>query len=187
MLAAITAFANGIAVTPMDPSLVVSNALTLTQGTIAAGGSRYDANAIAMYMFETGQGSTAYDTSGVTPEADLELSGNVTWVGGWGINVGQGGKAQASTSASAKFASMIQGSGEFTIETWIAPANVTQTAAYVVSYSGSNTTRNMTLGQDAMQYEGFTRSSATNTDGMPPLITTTANGMPRRPPCSTWC
>jgi Concanavalin A-like lectin/glucanases superfamily len=176
MLAAITAFANGIPVTPIDPTLVVSKALTLTQGTIAAGGSRYDANAIAMYMFETGQGSTAYDTSGVTPEADLELSGNVSWVGGWGINVGQGGKAQASTSASAKFASMIQGSGEFTIETWIAPANVTQTAAYVVSYSGSNTTRNMTLGQAAMQYQGFTRSSATNTDGMPPLITTAANG-----------
>jgi Concanavalin A-like lectin/glucanases superfamily len=176
MLAAITAFANGIAVTPLDPTLVVSNALTLTQGTIAAGGSRYDANAIAIYMFETGQGSTAYDTSGVTPEADLELSGNVSWVGGWGISVGQGGKAQASTSASAKFASMIQGTGEFTLETWIAPANVTQTAANVVSYSGSNTTRNTTLVQAAMQYEGFTRSSATDTNGMPPLITTTANG-----------
>ena len=40
----LTAFANGIPVTPIDPTLVVSNALTLTQGTIAAGGSRYDAN-----------------------------------------------------------------------------------------------------------------------------------------------
>jgi Concanavalin A-like lectin/glucanases superfamily len=176
MLAAITAFANGIPVTPIDPSLVVSNALTLTQGTIAAGGSRYDANVIAMYMFETGQGSTAYDTSGVTPEADLELSGNVSWVGGWGIQLGQGGKAQASTSASAKFASLIQGTGEYTIETWVAPANVTQASAWIVSYSGSNSTRNATLGQDAMQYQAFTRSSATNTNGSPPLITTTANG-----------
>ena len=33
MLAAITAFANGIPVTPIDPSLVVSNAMTLTQGS----------------------------------------------------------------------------------------------------------------------------------------------------------
>ena len=176
MLAQLTAFANGIPVTPIDPTLVVSNAVTLTQGTIAAGGSRYDANAIAMYMFETGQGSTAYDTSGVTPEADLELSGNVTWVGGWGINVGAGGKAQASTSASAKFASMIQGSGEYTIEAWLAPANVTQTAAYAVSYSGSNTTRDMTLAQAAMQYQGMTRSSVTDTNGMPALTTTTADG-----------
>ncbi|MBV8495769.1 MAG: LamG domain-containing protein, partial [Gammaproteobacteria bacterium] len=176
MLAAITAFANGIPVTPIDPTLIVSNAVTLTQGTIAAGGSRYDANAIAMYMFETGQGSTAYDTSGVTPEADLALSGNVTWVGGWGINIGAGGKAQASTSASSKFASMIQGSGEYSIEAWVAPANVTQTNAYVISYSGSNTTRDMTLGQDAMQYQGMTRSSSTDTGGMPPLTTTTASG-----------
>jgi cytochrome c553 len=176
MLTQLTAFANGIPVTPIDPTLVVSNALTLSQGTIAAGGNRYDANVIAMYMFETGQGSTAYDTSGVTPEADLELSGNVTWVGGWGINIGTGGKAQASTSASAKFASMIQGTGEYTFETWIAPANVTQTGAYVVSYSGSNTTRNATLGQDVMQYEAMTRSSATDTNGQPPLITTTASG-----------
>ena len=45
---------------------------------------------------------TAYDTSGVDPSADLTLSGNVTWAGGWGINVGAGGKAQATTSASTK-------------------------------------------------------------------------------------
>ena len=176
MLAAITAFANGIQVTPIDPSLVVSNAVTLTQGTIAAGGSRYEANLVAKYMFETGQGSTAYDTSGVTPAADLTLSGNVTWAGGWGITLGAGGKAQASTSSSQKLATMIQGSGEYTLETWVAPANVTQTNAYIVSYSGSNTTRNATLGQAVMQYQGFARSSTTDTNGMPPLTTTTADG-----------
>ncbi len=155
MLAALTAFANGIPITPIDPALVVSNAVTLTQGTIASGGNRFEANVIAKYMFETGQGSTAYDTSGVTPAADLTLSGNVSWVGGWGINVGQGGSAQASTGASAKLAAMIQASGEYSIEAWAAPANVAQTNAWIVSYSGSNTTRNVTLGQAATQYEGF--------------------------------
>ncbi|HYP66119.1 MAG TPA: LamG domain-containing protein [Steroidobacteraceae bacterium] len=173
---AIRAFALGITPTQVDPSLVVSNALALTDGTIAAGGSRYETNLVAKYMFETGQGSTAYDTSGVNPEADLSLSGNVTWVGGWGINIGAGGSAQASTSASAKFGAMIQGAGEYTIETWVAPSNVTQTNAWIVSYSGSNTTRNMTLGQAAMQYQGFARSSTTSTAGMPPLITTTTGG-----------
>ncbi|HEV3182310.1 MAG TPA: LamG domain-containing protein [Steroidobacteraceae bacterium] len=173
---AIRAFALGITPTQVDPSLIVSNALALTDGIIAAGGSRYEANLVAKYMFQTGQGSTAYDTSGVTPEADLSLSGNVSWVGGWGINIGPGGAAQASTSASAKFASMIQASSEYTIETWVAPANVTQTNAWIVSYSGSNTTRNMTLGQAAMQYEGLARSSTTSTAGMPPLLTTTTGG-----------
>jgi len=176
MLAQITAFANGIPITPIDPALVVSNAVSLTQGTIASGGSRFEGSLIAKYMFETGQGSTAYDTSGVTPEADLTLSGNVSWVGGWGLNFGMGSSAQASTSSSAKLANLIQESGEYSIEAWAAPANVAQTAAWIVSYSGSNTTRNVTLGQAAVQYEGFTRSSVTDTNGMPPLVTTTTNG-----------
>jgi hypothetical protein len=176
MLTQLNAFANGITPTSIPSNWVVSNAVTLTQGTIAAGGSRYDANVIAEYMFETGQGSTAYDTSGVTPEADLTLYGNVTWVGGWGINIGAGGSAQASTSSSQKLTTLIQPTGEFTIETWIAPANVTQTGAWVVSYSGSNTTRNTTLAQAVDQYQGMTRSSATDTNGQPPLTTTTANG-----------
>jgi hypothetical protein len=176
MLAAITAFANGIPVTPIDPNLVVSNALTLKQGTIAAGGNRYEANLVAKYMFQTGSGSTAYDTSGVTPAADLSLSGNVSWVGGWGISIGAGGKAQASTSASQKLAAMIQSSGEYSLEVWAAPANVAQKDAYIVSYSGSNTTRDATLGQSVMQYEGRARSSATDTNGAPPLITSTASG-----------
>src|ERR1700674_5285952 len=176
MLAAITAFANGIPVTPLDPNLVVSNALTLKQGTVAAGGNRYETNLVAKYMFQTGSGSTAYDTSRVTPAADLSLSGNVSWVGGWGISIGAGGKAQASTSTSQKLAAMIQSSGEYSLEVWAAPANVAQTSAYIVSYSGSNTTRDATLGQDAMQYEGRARSSTTDTDGAPPLITTTASG-----------
>jgi hypothetical protein len=176
MLAAITAFANGIPVTPVDPSLVISNALTLKQGTIASGGSRFEANLVAKYMFQTGSGSTAYDTSGVTPAADLSLSGNVSWVGGWGISIGAGGKAQASTSTSQKLAAMIQSSGEYSLEVWAAPANVAQTAAYIVSYSGSNTTRDATMGQDAMQYEGRARSSTTDTNGAPPLMTTTASG-----------
>src|SRR5437762_4485124 len=182
MLQAITDFANGIPVTPIDPNLVISNALTLKQGIIAAGGSRFEANLVAKYMFQTGSGSTAYDTSGVTPAADLSLSGNVSWVGGWGIDIGPamgsmpGGRAQASTSTSQKLAAMIQSSGEYSLEVWAAPANVAQTSAYIVSYSGSNTTRDATLGQAAMQYEGRARSSTTDTNGAPPLMTATASG-----------
>lgn len=182
MLAAITAFANGVAVTPIDPNLVVSNAVTLQQGTVAAGGSRYEANLVAKYMFMTGQGATAYDTSGVTPAADLSLSGNYSWVGGWGVDFGPAmgslpaGKAQASTSSSAKIAAMIQSSGEYSLEVWDAAADVTQTNAYILSYSGSNTTRDATLAQAAMQYQGLARSSTTSTNGQPPLLTTTTGG-----------
>jgi cytochrome c553 len=172
MLAAIKKFADGISVTPVDTSLVLSKALKLKDGTVASGGNRAEANLVAKYEFKTGTGTTAYDTSGVTPAADLQFSGDVSWAGGWGINVGVGGMAKALTATSAKIASMITSSGEFTIETWAAPANVAQTNAWIVSYSGSDKTRNVTLGQSATKYQGATRSDKTDANGgTKPLLT----------------
>lgn len=175
MLSAITAYANTIAVTPVDPTLVLSKALTLKQGIVSSGGNRYEANLIAKYEFKTGTGTTAYDSSGVDPAADLQFTGDVSWVGGWGITVNTGGKAQASTAASSKLASMITSTGEYSLEAWAAPANVAQMNAYIVSYSGSDTTRNATLGQHMMQYEGYARSDQTGPNGTPPLQTAAAN------------
>ncbi|WP_324316483.1 LamG domain-containing protein [Povalibacter sp.] len=172
---AITAMAAAIPVTRIDPALVVSKALTLFDGTVASGGNRYENNLIALYEFQTGSGATAYDTSGVSPAADLQFSGDVSWVGGWGINIkavmNGGSKAQASTTASRKFQEMIGATGEYSIEAWVAPGNVTQEEARIVSYSGSNTTRNFTMGQTMYNYEFFNRSTATNNNGGPLLTT----------------
>jgi len=168
---AITAFANQVPVTNVDPALVISKALTLYDGTVASGGNRFDSNAIAKYEFKTGKGSTAYDTSGVDPAADLTLSGDVTWVGGWGLKFGAGSKAQASTGASKKLHDMILATGEFTVEAWVAPANVTQEMAYMVSYSGGTDARNFTLGQTQYNYDAYLRSSQTDANGMPALST----------------
>src|ERR1700732_1994946 len=84
MLAQIQAFAAMLTPANIDPSLVVSKALSLSQGTVASGANRYDADTIAKYEFQTGSGYTAYDTSGIDPAADLTISGNVLWAGGWG-------------------------------------------------------------------------------------------------------
>ncbi len=89
MLAAIKAFAGMVPTTPVDASLVVSKAVSLTQGTVASGAGRFDTNVIAKYEFQTGTGLVAYDTSGVDPSADLTISGSVAWAGGWGITVGR--------------------------------------------------------------------------------------------------
>ena len=174
MQAAIAALANTIPVTSVDPSLVISKALMLQQGIIAAGGARYDADTIAKYQFKEGTGSIAYDTSGVSPESDLIVSGNTTWDQGWGLVIGQGGKAQALTTTSSKIADLVKTTGEYSIEVWAAPANVTQAKAYMVTYSGSDSSRNATLGQDAMQYEARARSDKTDTNGAPPLMTSVA-------------
>lgn len=171
---AITAFANQVPVTNVDAALVISKALTLYDGTVASGGSRFDSNAIAKYEFKTGKGSIAFDTSGVDPAADLTTSGDVSWVGGWGLKFAPGGKAQASTQASKKLHDMILATGEFSIEAWLAPANVTQEEAYMVSYSGGTMARNFTLGQTKYNYDAMLRSSATDANGMPALSTADA-------------
>ncbi|NLG75325.1 MAG: LamG domain-containing protein, partial [Xanthomonadaceae bacterium] len=130
MRAAIEAMANGIPLNAVT-NTVVSKASTLYEGTIASGGSRYDRNVIALYEFQTGSGNTAYDTSGVDPAAHLTLAGRVgtdfEWVGGWGIMFkSMTAKAQASTTTSRKLYQRITLTGEYSIEAWVIPGNVTQ-------------------------------------------------------------
>lgn len=172
---AVRAFAGGISITPVDPTLKLSKALTLYDGTVAAGGNRYESAQIALYEFKTGMGTTVYDTSGVEPAANLTMSGSIEWVGGWGLNVREGGKAQGTTSGSRKLADMIKTTGEFTIEAWAAPGNVVQEDAYIVSYSGGTMANNATLAQLAYQYQAMTRSSETDANGTPALLTRAAD------------
>jgi Concanavalin A-like lectin/glucanases superfamily len=171
MLAQIQAFSKMLTPANIDPALVVSKALSLAEGTIASGANRFDADTIAKYEFQTGTGTTAYDTSGVDPAADLTISGNVLWAGGWGINVGAGGKAQASTSSSSKIYNMIQATGEFSVEAWVAPALVAVDKSYMVTYSGGDTLRNFTLGQTNQDYDFMLRSSNSVLNGTPQLQT----------------
>ncbi|MEJ0034543.1 MAG: LamG domain-containing protein [Gammaproteobacteria bacterium] len=171
MLAAVKSFTDNVAVSNINPDLVVSKALTLYDGTVAAGGNRFDTNVIALYEFKTGSGNVAYDTSGVEPALNLTLSSSTMWVGGWGINVQAGQKAQGSTTASKKLTDQIKSSGEFTIEAWMANADVVQEDAYAVSYSAGVSARNFTLSQKAYQYEAMVRTSKNDANGKPSLLT----------------
>ena len=175
MLDAITAFADGIPVTEVDPSLLISKGLTLYDGTVAAGGNRYEVATIAKYEFKTGMGAIAYDTSGHEPALNLTLSGDYQWVGGWGVNFRPGSKAQGTAAASKKLTDLIKSTGEFTIEAWANNANVAQEDAFIVSYSAGANSRNATLAQRMYQYEGYTRSDQTGANGNPVLLTNAAD------------
>jgi hypothetical protein len=175
MQSAITTFANGITPTQVDPTLVISKALTMYDGTVASGQNRYTTSQIALYEFKTGTGTIAYDTSGVEPELDLNLTGNYSWDAGWGVVFAPGSKAQGTTTASAKLYNMLTSTGEFSIEAWVSPANVAQTGANIVSYSGGPKLRNATLSQMAFQYAANVRSSVTDTNGVPALVTNPTN------------
>lgn len=172
MLAAITAFANGITPTVVNPALITSKAIRLIDGILAAGGNRYEDAQIALWEFQTGNGLIAYDTSGVDPAVDLDLFGDVTWFGGWGITIGtdaaQGpGKAQGSATASKKLHDVLEASGEFSIEAWVIPANVTQEMAQIISYSAGPTSRNFALQQTLYDYDFLLRHNATDANGVP--------------------
>ena len=181
MLAAITEFAGGIEPTTVNPALVYSKAVKLIEdGTLASGGNRYEGAQVALWEFKTGTGLVAYDTSGVDPAINLNFSGDVSWFGGWGItignNVAQGpGKAQGSTTASKKLYDILQESGEFSIEAWVVPANVTQEMSRIVSYSAGQTTRNFTLQQTLYDYDFLLRTAETSLNGDPALSTPAAD------------
>lgn len=171
MADAIAALSDSIPVTQVDASLVTSMALGLPDGIVSSAGGRHETNVIAMYEFKSGSGSQAYDTSGVEPAMNLTLSGEYDWVGGWGIAFSDG-KAQASTTASSKLYDLISATGEFSIEAWVAPANVTQDGpARIVTYSGGSSSRNFMLGQTLYQYDAFLRTDATDQNGEPRLST----------------
>jgi hypothetical protein len=174
MESAIQSFAGQVPPTQVDASLVLSKALGLYDGIVASGGNRYTSNIIGLWEFKTGKGSVAYDTSGVEPALNLNLSGDVTWMGGWGINV-RTGKAQGSTTASKKLHDLVKATGEYSIEAWVAPGNVAQEDARIVSYSGGTATRNFMLGQTLYSYDFYNRSTRTNQNGDPKLTTAAAD------------
>lgn len=175
---AISDFANTVKAVEVDPQLVVSNALQLTaDGIVANTGGRVEPDIIAKYEFKTGRGRIAYDTSGQEPALNLNLSGDVDWMEGgvWGLRF-LGGRAQGATAVSKKIHRKITFTGEYSIEAWVAPANVTQEGpARVVSYSGGNNSRNFTLGQSMYNYDFLNRTSETNLNGEPSVSTPNAD------------
>ncbi len=176
MQALIATYAGNIPLGTIDSNLVISKALGIGDGVVASGGSRHEANQIALYEFKTGSGKKAFDTSGLEPSMHLNLSGSENtdfeWVGGYGIKFNtSAAQAQALTSDSVKMHDLIKATGEYSIEAWVAPGNVTQDGAYIVSYSGGETLRNVTLGQTMYNYDFFNRSSNSDANGGPVLST----------------
>ena len=178
---AIRDFADLILDEVVDAALINSMAVKLIDGTIASGGNRYENDQIALWEFKTGDGNIAYDTSGVDPAIDLNFSGDVAWYGGWGITIGNDmtmgpGKAQGSTVTSKKLHDILIESGEFSIEAWVVPNNVTQEMARIASYSAGQNSRNVTLQQTLYNYDFLLRTNAEDANGAP---LTTLNGDPQ--------
>ncbi len=174
METAIANFAGTVPITQLDPLLVNSKALRLIDGTIASGGNRYESSQIGLWEFKTGAGTTAFDTSGVEPAINLQLIGDVEWFGGWGITINDG-RAQGDTTSSKKLHDLIKATGEYSIEAWVVPNNVTQEMSRIVTYSAGDTARNFTLEQNLYDYDFRHRSVTTDLNGNPALSTPDAD------------
>jgi hypothetical protein len=171
--AAIASLAAVVPVSEVSAGLLTSTAQVLGEDGVAAdSGGRHENDLIAKWEFREGTGTTTADTSGVQPEIPLALSGEFSWIAGWGIRL-VNGKAQGGASASSKLFDRIRGTGEYSLEAWVAPANVTQEDAWIVGYAGGPDNRNLLLSQNLYNYQAFTRSSVTddNNGGAPALIT----------------
>ncbi len=175
MEAAITAFSDGIPLDAISPDMVVSKSLRLSDGIVASSGGRFESDVIALYQFKTGEGNIAYDTSGISPAANLNLSGDYSWLGSWGLSFNNA-KAQASTASSKKLHDLITSTGEFSVEAWLTPSNVVQEGpARIISYSAGDNERNFTLGQTQYNYDFMLRSENSNGNGDPALSTPDAD------------
>jgi hypothetical protein len=152
---AIAGFAAGITPTDVDPALQTSAALTLGDGIVAAGGNRHESNLVALWEFRTGSGNEAFDTSGIDPSITLQMQGSYQWLGGYGLDL-TNGYAIANNFDSVKLKTFIEATGEYAIEAWVIPANVTQQNANIVGYSGG-TTRNFALAQEMYDYQMYNR------------------------------
>jgi hypothetical protein len=154
---------------------LVSGALILTRdGIVASSGGRIEENVIAEYTFKAGQGVTAFDTSGINPALNLNMTGSFSWESAWGIRF-NGARAQGLTRDSSKLFDLITATGEYSIEAWVAPGNVTQDdVSRIVSSSGGDSERNFTLGQSLYNYDFLNRSIATDVNGLPALSTPNA-------------
>lgn len=170
---AVARLAAAVPAEEVDSGLLISTAQVLAEDGVEANtGGRYENDIVAKWEFREGSGSTTADTSGVLPEIPLTLSGEYSWLANWGIRLTDG-KAQGGAGASAKLFEKLTATGEYSIEAWVAPANVSQEDAWIVSYAGGPDSRNMLLSQSLYNYLAYNRSSVTddNNAGEPPLST----------------
>jgi hypothetical protein len=154
---------------------LVSSEVGSDQGEPVENGDRYENNLIAIWSFNTRHGEIAFEISDYHPRAHFEFVEGVTWMKAFGVVLTQG-LAQSRIDRGEKLYDLIadpfKGSGEFSVEIWLVPANTDQVAD-IFQLRGQSGTQNFRIRQRLYQYEFRNRSQAEDigSDGRPALIT----------------
>ena len=147
-------------------------------------GARADDNAIALWEFKRPDdgSNTAINTStsSVKVNANLRFTDDdeIEWWGAGGVTINQG-RLSATVDESAAIANAIREAGEFSIEAWVIPQNVTQGGdakpASIVSFSRQLDDRFFMLSQREYFYDFYNRNTLpdqpTDAGGLPILAT----------------
>ncbi|MFU8803055.1 MAG: LamG domain-containing protein [Bradymonadaceae bacterium] len=116
------------------------------------GPERITSGLVVLYTFAEGQGTITQDVSGVSPAHDLTMHGNVEWLAGGGIRLLHDGRFE-SNEVPTKIYERVSpsGSGQFTVELWMHPADLVQWGpGRLFTLSRGPTLRNLTVAhQDA--------------------------------------
>jgi hypothetical protein len=149
---------------------LVSSVVGADEGVEDEGGERYTSHMIGFWKFDEQTGDIARDSSGVSPAMDIRLGDDVSFMESYGLDFSQG-TASSFNGPSRKLYDQIAhpdvGSGQFSVEMWIVPANTNQQSD-LVRYSNEFRIR-----QRLYQYDTRTRSRAPagGDDGISRLVT----------------
>jgi hypothetical protein len=110
----------------------------------------------ALYRIEDQGAGTLADASSVGDALELRKDGKPRWSSG---------------NPPRKWVSAAKASGEISIEAWITPGKPQQSGpARVVTLSADASNRNVTLGHDGTHFEVRLRTTKTNTNGIPAVV-----------------
>ena len=128
-------------------------------------------NSLVFYDFREASGLIIKDHSGKSDPLNLRIedASAVQWLNGGGLAI-RSPVLIASQGPADKVADAIRKSGAITVESWIKPANITQSGpARIVTVSRDPGSRNFMLGQKAGAYEVRFRTTTTSANGEPAL------------------
>ncbi|QDU09710.1 DUF1592 domain-containing protein [Gimesia aquarii] len=141
-------------------------------GSLEAAVPRVARGLQVLYTFDATRGDIIQDQSGLGQALDLKIEkpSAVQWRNGV-LVVRSSTKIKSSVPAK-KIINAVKRSNSLTVEAWVKPANNQQKGpARIVSISSNSSQRNMTLGQEAKNFDVRLRTTSTSTNGLPSTAT----------------
>ncbi|MFZ1496292.1 MAG: LamG-like jellyroll fold domain-containing protein, partial [Saprospiraceae bacterium] len=140
--------------------------------------NRIESDLVALYDFKNISNNIVEDKSNFQTPLNLtiEQPTAVSSPGGCGLTINSSTIVKSSTSAS-KVSQAIRNANEISMEVWVEPSNLTQTAARIFTISSTPTKANAMLGQNGNRLVQRLRASSTGNSGVPEASATITTGL----------